>query len=143
MIFRVHGEIVSYKSPKFSSENNKVFQSKRVKEYQQFIGFSAKKYMMKNDVKKIIGPVGLSIKAFFSPPKSRFKDIKAGNITHTTYPDCSNILKLVEDALKDICFEDDRYVVCAIIAKEYVKNIDDESYIEIHIEEISNAINLV
>lgn len=142
MIFRVHGEIVSYKSPKFSPVNNKAFQSKRVKEYQQFIGFSAKKYMMQNDLKKIIGPVGLSIKAFFSPPKSRFKDIKAGNITHTTYPDCSNILKLVEDALKDICFEDDRYVVCTIVAKEYIPNIDDESYIEIHIERISGAINL-
>jgi len=135
MKFYVIHEIISYKNPKFG--NGHAYSDERVKEYQEFISWSAKKYMMRNNLVALDGAIKLSIVAYFKIPKSFKKSIikliSDGDYPHIVKPDCTNIQKGVEDALKDICFKDDSSVIDIRTRKEYRKNIGQESYIDIEI----------
>ena len=70
------------------------------------------------------GPVLLSIVATFPLPKSRPKWLRdrlaAGTeIPHTTRPDLSNVIKIVEDALNGVAWKDDSRVCSITAIKRY------------------------
>lgn len=67
--------------------------------------------------------VAIRVVATFAIPKSWTKARKAaaiaGSARHTSKPDASNLLKIVEDALNGVVFVDDAQVVSARVEKTY------------------------
>lgn len=86
------------------------------------------------------GPLKMEIRAFFPIPKSTSKKKAAlmatGEIRPTKKPDTSNILKIIEDALNKIAYNDDSQIVSSCIDKYY---IEDAPYVEVVIKEIQHA----
>jgi Holliday junction resolvase RusA-like endonuclease len=72
-------------------------------------------------------PLVMWIKFVFLKPKSAKK-----RVSHTVKPDCTNLAKLVEDALNGVLYPDDSAIVYMLIQKEY----GDPAKIEIEITEI-------
>jgi len=66
-------------------------------------------------------PIMLRVHAKFAPSRSAFEKYGSGiyGTFHTETPDASNILKLVEDALNGIAYEDDKQVVMPIVIKTW------------------------
>jgi len=138
MKFRVVGDIVAYKNPKASfSGKIHMYSPKEMKIYQTAISLIARNYMQINNLAPISGAVKLSIWAYFKIPKSfkgsKLKHILGGTFKHTVKPDRTNILKCIEDAVKDICFGDDCVVTEGQIKKSYCKQIDQKTYFDIEI----------
>ena len=131
--FSVVGDIVEYKNP--LKGKHSFYSPSIMKNYQYLISLTAKNYMQQHDIKPINGPVTLIIEAFFKIPSSftelQIKDINEEKLIYTKKPDSTNILKLVEDALKNICFGDDDKVVNTVISKRYCKIPGRESYLNI------------
>lgn len=74
---------------------------------------------------KITGPVVIEVYVRLYRPPSHTKKtggLNTAGLKHRYPPsfDCSNVLKLVEDALKNYAFEDDSMVVAAHVMKRYV-----------------------
>ena len=69
------------------------------------------------------GPIDLRVGAFFPVPKSWSKAKRAaalaGTIRHTSKPDASNVVKLLEDALNRVVWADDAQVCDLTIRKRY------------------------
>jgi Holliday junction resolvase RusA-like endonuclease len=67
--------------------------------------------------------LSLHVIATFAIPQSWTKSRKsaalAGTLRHTSKPDASNILKLVEDAMNGVVFVDDAQVTRALVEKRY------------------------
>lgn len=86
------------------------------------------------------GPLKMEIRAFFPIPKSTSKKKAAlmatGEIRPTKKPDTSNILKIIEDALNKIAYNDDSQIVSSCIDKYY---IEDGPYAEVVIKEIQHT----
>lgn len=68
-------------------------------------------------------PLRVNLTAYMPIPKSLSKkaraDILDGITKHTKKPDCSNLLKSVEDALNGICYIDDSQIIRICINKVY------------------------
>ena len=71
----------------------------------------------------IVGPAGVVIDLFFQIPASWSKKKKAaalnGEVRPTVKPDCSNVLKSIEDALNGIVWADDKQAVDVSVKKYY------------------------
>lgn len=82
------------------------------------------------------GPVFLSIQAWYGIPKSASKRkreaMMGGLIRPTRKPDCSNVLKSIEDALNGLAYRDDSQIVKVAMQKWY----SDEPRVEVEIEEV-------
>jgi Holliday junction resolvase RusA-like endonuclease len=67
--------------------------------------------------------LSLHVIATFAIPqswtKSRKSAARGGTLRHTSKPDASNILKLVEDAMNGVVFVDDAQVTRALVEKRY------------------------
>lgn len=74
--------------------------------------------------------VSVSIRAFFTIPKSTPKGKKAkmqnGEIAHTKKPDLDNIIKAVLDALNGLIYADDKQITEIKATKGYAYTHDDE-----------------
>lgn len=80
----------------------------------------------------IKGFVSLDLEFVFSPPASASKKTRQKMLDGEIFPtskDCTNMQKFIEDCLKNIAFEDDRYVVNVSSSKRY----GDESKILINV----------
>lgn len=89
------------------------------------------------DFKPIEGPVRMTLMAFVKIPKASIKKTEAmesGEIRPTKKPDASNILKVVEDALNNLAYQDDKQIVEARIGKRY----SSQPRIELTIEEVNH-----
>lgn len=69
------------------------------------------------------GPLRMEVLAYFPIPKSASKkkalQMAKGEIRPTKKPDTSNILKIIEDALNKIAYNDDSQIVESSIEKYY------------------------
>jgi len=94
--------------------------------------------LAKGPLHKLTGPLHLKVKFFFAPPVSWSKVKKNNHLgrAHIVKPDCSNLVKLVEDAIKSVLFTDDAQIAKISAQKVY----DLESRIEIEVTEIENPI---
>lgn len=73
-------------------------------------------------VRRIDGPVALSVSFWFARPKSHFnsKGLRPGVPTHhVQVPDVDNLVKLLKDALKGIAWRDDAQVVDVYMRKRW------------------------
>lgn len=97
------------------------YKDKKVTAYESYVKSIAKTYMA--DEEPMIGPVLVSITAFFEIKKSYSKrkidDIKSGRCFPTKKPDCDNIAKSILDSLNGIVFKDDSQVIDLIVKKRY------------------------
>lgn len=85
------------------------------------LGMYAKKATMGSPL--ITGPVDVLLITYRKIPKgtSKIKEEKmlAGEIVPETKPDTSNYLKLVEDALNNVVWEDDSRIIDIVTGKRY------------------------
>lgn len=76
-----------------------------------------------NGQEPLTGSVALSIKAFFPIAKNMSKKdralVESGDLRPTKRPDCSNVLKSLEDGLNGVAWLDDKQVVDVRIEKWY------------------------
>jgi Holliday junction resolvase RusA-like endonuclease len=75
---------------------------------------------------KLQGALAIEILAHISIPKSaskkKQKEMLDGTIRPIKKPDASNILKIIEDALNKVAYDDDSQIVDVAITKEYSMN---------------------
>jgi len=71
----------------------------------------------------IEGPICLTVRAYLPIPASKSKKWKAaalaGEVRPTTKPDCSNMVKHLEDIMQGVFFRDDKEIVNLIVEKWY------------------------
>jgi len=69
------------------------------------------------------GPLALGVRAYLPIPQSKPQKWKAaalaGEIRPTTKPDCSNMVKHLEDVMQGVFFRDDKEIVSLTIEKYY------------------------
>ena len=92
--------------------------------------------MLHKPTEPMLRAVNLKVKVYLSIPKSKSRKWRLmalqGIIRPTTKPDCSNIIKNLEDVMNEVFFHDDRQIVDLSISKYY----GDIPHWEIELEEI-------
>jgi Holliday junction resolvase RusA-like endonuclease len=78
-------------------------------------------YIIGNYGKQLEGELGMSVKAYFQPPK------KLKRCRPTTKPDWDNVGKIISDALNGLAYKDDSQIVTATVEKHY----SDEPRVEV------------
>ena len=77
-------------------------------------------------IKPIEGAIELHVKCYLPIPVSKSKKWKvaalAGEIYPTGKPDCSNLVKGVEDIMEGIFYRNDSQIVKVVVTKEYSDN---------------------
>ncbi|WP_225423555.1 RusA family crossover junction endodeoxyribonuclease [Levilactobacillus suantsaii] len=127
----IHGEPVPAGRPRFS--NGHAFDPKRSRDYKRFVGQEAKmKYhgpLLRND------PLKVDVKVYRHVQRSVSKVERTRRISGEhrpiVKPDASNYLKLIEDALTGIVWEDDNLITDVSCSKYY----SDEPRIEVTVTE--------
>lgn len=93
------------------------------KNQKAFIKLLALNAMKKQGWLKTNLPIKMYIKAFKPILKSMSKKdkekAKQGFLRPTTKPDIDNIQKLIQDALNDICYDDDKQIISCLTEKYY------------------------
>lgn len=85
-------------------------------------------------------PVSVHVAAYHPRPKSRPKAVPAevwatgGPVARPSKPDASNILKIVEDALNGICWQDDAQIVDARVQTWYSGDGDSVGGVKVGVE---------
>lgn len=94
---------------------------KKTANYESLVKLSAAQAMKGKEL--IDGPVKLTVTLLFQIPASWSKVKQAAaaqdEIRPTVKPDCSNILKAIEDSLNGIVWQDDKQVVELTVSKYY------------------------
>lgn len=94
----------------------------------------------------IKGYVVLELEFIFKPPKSASKRKKQQMLDLEIYPtqkDCTNMQKFIEDCLKNVAFEDDRYVVDVRSRKRYGQVKEGKILINVYsIDEYKELMNI-
>lgn len=106
---------------------NKLFRTSDCKAFEWHIGLCAK-IAMAGKV-RFKGAIRLKLNIYLYSKKPR------DSIYCTSKPDCTNILKSVEDAVKNICFEDDKDVAIQHITKYWCFE-ENEERVEISIKKL-------
>lgn len=116
--FTIPGNAVAQGRPRFARRGRFVHtydppKSKAWKEYVRLCAIAAK-------CKPLDGPLSMQIVFFLRPPKNLDKKLARGEgIAHISKPDCSNLVKALEDALTGICYHDDSQIVDLSATKCY------------------------
>lgn len=108
-------------SVRFSSTKNgqKAYLPKETKETQEYIGWIAKIYMQRNKLQPLGEAIVFRLYIFIKNDKKTQPASSKLPVYCTSKPDCSNVLKLVEDALQGICFLNDKQIVDVRVKKFY------------------------
>lgn len=123
--FEVPGPPIGQGRPRFSTVCGHVraYDAEKSRNYKAFVKLIATHEIEKQQWKIYELPVKLNIDAYFEVPKSKSKKFKVdaleGKQKPTKKPDCSNIVKGIEDALNGIAYKDDSYVVDLRVRKFY------------------------
>ena len=92
-------------------------------------------YIIENQDKRLEGALKMTVEAFFTIPKAisnkKRELMVQGKIRPIKRPDWDNIGKIVSDALNDLAYHDDSYIVDATVKKWY----SDRPRVEIDVTE--------
>lgn len=95
--------------PRFSRRNGVVYKDPKDTEYEKAV---ATCYLeVAKRAPDFDGPVSMTVKAYYSKPKSWSKAKTARELYKLSKPDLSNCAKSVEDALNDMAYKDDAQIV--------------------------------
>ena len=93
-------------------------------------------YILQNFRQQLEGELVMTVRAYFTIPKSASKkkaaDMVGGRIRPTKRPDWDNVGKIISDALNGLAYRDDSQIVRATVEKYY----SDEPRVEVEIQEI-------
>ncbi|MCU7840872.1 MAG: RusA family crossover junction endodeoxyribonuclease [Candidatus Thiodiazotropha sp. (ex Troendleina suluensis)] len=91
------------------------------KNYENAVAIYAKQVMASDP--KMLGPVSMTVRLCMKMPESWSKKRKdealSGKIAATKKPDCSNVIKGIEDAMNGVVYRDDSQIIEQIIIKRY------------------------
>ena len=80
-------------------------------------------YILQNFRQQLEGELVMTVRAYFTVPKSASKkkaaDMVAGRIRPTKRPDWDNVGKIISDALNGLAYHDDSQIVSATVEKWY------------------------
>lgn len=95
--------------PRFSRKTGRAYKDSVDQQYEEAIaGF----YLSAaREMSNFTGPVALSIKAYYTKPKSWSRQRAARELYKISKPDLSNIVKAIEDALNRKAYADDAQVI--------------------------------
>jgi len=85
--------------------------------------------------KPLIGPVTLELHFQFPIPKGR-KELRPG-MAHLQDPDCTNLLKAAEDAIKGVLIADDNLVIRVVVGKSWCEQGQEGMQVKVEINEVS------
>ena len=93
-------------------------------------------YILQNFHQQLEGELVMTVRAYFTIPKSASKkkaaDMVGGRIRPTKRPDWDNVGKIISDALNGLAYHDDSQIVTATVEKWY----SAEPRVEVEIQEI-------
>ena len=93
-------------------------------------------YILQNFRQQLEGELVMTVRAYFTIPKSASKkkaaDMAGGRIRPTKRPDWDNVGKIISDALNGLAYHDDSQIVTATVEKWY----SAEPRVEVEIQEI-------
>lgn len=118
MTFTIPGAAVPQGRPRFFRRGSFTgaydpAKSKAWKEYVRLTAIAA-------GCKPLQGALSMEVVFFLPCPKNLAKRLERGeNIAHIKKPDCSNLVKAVEDALNGICYDDDSQITDSRVVKQY------------------------
>lgn len=134
--FTVPGEPVGKARPHFVRKTGRAFTPTKTVMYENFVGICYMEQVGKPPIEAGF-PLRLSVTIFQQIPKSTSKrkriQMLSGLVRPTKKPDCSNILKAVEDGLNKIAYADDSQIVEICVQRYY----HDDPRVVIKIEEAS------
>ena len=84
----------------------------------------------------LVDGVRLTVAFYLPRPKSI---AKKGVVTHIKKPDCTKLVRAVEDALTKVVYTDDSQVVEIIASKHYAR-LDDAPHVRIRVEPSSGVV---
>lgn len=80
-------------------------------------------YILQNFRQQLEGELVMTVRAYFTIPKSASKkkaaDMVSGRIRPTKRPDWDNVGKIISDALNGLAYHDDSQIVSATVEKWY------------------------
>lgn len=136
--FTVPGDPVGQGRPRFSRHGRYV-QTYDPPKSRQYKALVTKKLQQVYADKPMTCPVKITVKAYFSVPKSYSKhvmhDCLSGVQKPDKKPDADNIIKGIMDAMNGIAYEDDKQVVSMHVYKTYAP----VGCVKVTIEEIEIA----
>lgn len=106
---------------------NKLYKSQECEDFEWHIGLCAK--VASAGMPKLEGAIKLILNIYIYSTKPR------KSIYCTNKPDCTNILKSVEDGMKNICFKDDKDVAKQETAKYWCFDRKEER-VEVNVKEL-------
>lgn len=133
--FTVYGDPVAQGRPRFARRGNFVttYDPKKSADYKQLVYIEACK--VKPDV-PLECALSMTVRTYRQIPKSFSKARKSnaliGLIRPTQRPDCSNLIKGLEDSLHGIIYKDDSQIVDLRVEKWY----SEEPRVEVAIREV-------
>lgn len=141
IVFEVLGEVVGKQEVQFNRKLGIAYKAFKTRNYQEYINLKALSYMQSNNITPFNGPIKFTLEITLRRAKIIIKnllkkdkkDLPAKNFYPCRKPDSSNVLKLVEDALKGACYRDDMDICESHIFKVY----GDEPKLKITIEQLT------
>ena len=118
--FVVPGEPVGKGRPRFVRQTGRAYTPQRTADYEKLVRQSYKQQVKLEPFEKGV-PLSLHVDVYQQIPKSaskRKQEAMIGRkILPTKKPDCSNILKSIEDGLNGVAYADDSQIVRVSVAK--------------------------
>lgn len=104
---------------KYQMTGRKMYRNKETKVFEEAVGYIAKNYMQKRSLTPLHGAIALRLINYIYSKKNINPDGSMKSIYCTEKPDNTNVLKSIEDGLKNICFGDDKSVVDTHVTKYF------------------------
>lgn len=133
--FEIPGIPVAKARSRSASKNGKTFHytPKKTENYENLVKVSAYQAMKGKTI--LDCPVCLRAELFVPVPESWSSKKKQQALNHeimpTTRPDCSNLLKSIEDGMNGVVYKDDKQIVQIKVLKQY----SDKPRAEITVQE--------
>ncbi len=121
----IPGEPTAQGRPRFTtiSGHAVAYDPPKSKNYKAFVKMLGENAVKKQGWQLFDLPIEMRLKAYLSVPKSKSKKFREqalkGAERPTKKPDCSNIVKGIEDALNGVAYLDDKLIVKSVIEKWY------------------------
>lgn len=119
--FAVPGEAVAKGRPRFS-RNGHTYTPEKTVNYENLVRVCYKEQVRRKPFERGI-PLRMSVEVYMQIPKTASKKKQEAmvgkKILPTKKPDCSNLLKSIEDGLNGVAYADDSQVVMEKVVKYY------------------------
>lgn len=103
--FKVPGTPIGKQETQVNTKTHIAYKPDKTRWYFEQIQLIAKNYMQRKNLKMLKGAIDFRLDIFLKEKRDNSR------IAPTQKPDSSNVLKIVEDALNKICYNDDKDII--------------------------------